>query len=84
MGFDWVFVNPIQRTGASRSLYSIADYFEINPVLLDAGNPMPSEQQVREMTADTHAVGLKQSDQTEQRSWRSDTTAMAYVCLCGV
>lgn len=31
MGFDWVFVNPVQRTGASGSLYSIADYFALNP-----------------------------------------------------
>ena len=35
MGFDWVFVNPIQQLGASRSLYSIADYFRFNPALLD-------------------------------------------------
>ena len=34
MGFDWVFVNPIQKLGRSGSLYSIADYFAINPVLL--------------------------------------------------
>jgi starch synthase (maltosyl-transferring) len=31
MGFDWVYVNPIQQLGASRSLYSIADYFRLNP-----------------------------------------------------
>ena len=36
MGFDWVFVNPIQQLGASRSLYSIADYFRVNPAFLDA------------------------------------------------
>jgi starch synthase (maltosyl-transferring) len=36
MGFDWVFVNPIQLSGASRSLYSIADYFRFNPALLDS------------------------------------------------
>jgi len=34
MGFDWVYVNPIQRTGASGSLYSIADCFQLNPALL--------------------------------------------------
>lgn len=28
MGFNWVYVNPIQKLGASRSLYSIADYFQ--------------------------------------------------------
>jgi len=39
MKFDWVFLNPIQRTGASGSLYSIADYFAINPALLDPASP---------------------------------------------
>ncbi|MFA7005712.1 MAG: alpha-amylase, partial [Verrucomicrobiia bacterium] len=34
MGFDWVFVNPIQQLGESRSLYSIADYSRFNPALL--------------------------------------------------
>src|ERR1039457_2011270 len=29
------FVNPIQQLGASRSLYSIVDYFRFNPALLD-------------------------------------------------
>src|SRR6476646_7966430 len=58
MGFDWVFVNPIQQPGASRSLYSIADYFGINPVLLDPAHAS-AEQQVREMTAGAHREGLK-------------------------
>lgn len=34
MGFDWIFVNPVQKTGASGSLYSIADYFQLNPKLI--------------------------------------------------
>ena len=34
MGFDWVFVNPIQKLGRSGSLYSISDYLKINPALL--------------------------------------------------
>ncbi|MCH9699171.1 MAG: alpha-amylase [Gammaproteobacteria bacterium] len=34
MGFDWIFVNPVQRTGASGSLYSIADYFQLNPAFV--------------------------------------------------
>ena len=37
MGFDWVFVNPIQKLGRSGSLYSIADYLAINPALLTPG-----------------------------------------------
>jgi starch synthase (maltosyl-transferring) len=31
MGFDWVFANPVQRPGASGSIYSIADYFRAQP-----------------------------------------------------
>jgi starch synthase (maltosyl-transferring) len=59
MGFDWVFVNPIQQLGASRSLYSIADYFRINPAFLDSASAASPEDQVRQMTATAHAAGLK-------------------------
>jgi hypothetical protein len=32
MGFDWVFVNPVQKARqSSGSLYSIADYFQTQP-----------------------------------------------------
>jgi len=59
MGFNWVFVNPIQRPGASRSLYSIADYFAVNPLLLDRQSGASSEEQVRQMTEAGRAEGLK-------------------------
>jgi starch synthase (maltosyl-transferring) len=59
MGFDWVFVNPIQQLGASRSLYSIADYFRVNPAFLDPKSNAPPEEQVRQMTAQAHERGLK-------------------------
>src|SRR5204863_2470962 len=59
MDFNWLFVNPIQRPGASRSLYSIADYFEINPAFLDSDNSASPEDQVRKMTAQARAAGLK-------------------------
>jgi len=59
MGFDWVFVNPIQQLGASGSLYSIADCFSFNPVLLDHANGAPPEEQVRQMLAQAGAAGLK-------------------------
>lgn len=32
MGFNWCFLNPIQLTGASGSLYSIRDYFKLSPI----------------------------------------------------
>ncbi len=59
MGFDWVFVNPIQQSGASSSLYSIADYFRINPLLLDSQSAVSPDDQVRQMTAQARAGGLK-------------------------
>jgi starch synthase (maltosyl-transferring) len=59
MGFDWAFVNPIQQLGESRSLYSISDYFQINPALLDPASTASPDEQVRAMTAQAHAAGLK-------------------------
>lgn len=59
MGFNWVYINPVQKTGASRSLYSIADYFELNPALIDAASSVPPEEQCRQMAAHGHAAGLK-------------------------
>jgi starch synthase (maltosyl-transferring) len=59
LGFDWVFINPIQQLGASRSLYSIADYFRFNPALLNERNGASPEDQVKEMTAQAHALGSK-------------------------
>ena len=59
MGFDWVFVNPIQRLGASGSLYSLADPFGVNPVLLDSAGAASPEEQVRQMLAQARDAGLK-------------------------
>ena len=35
MAFDWVFVNPFHATGGSGSLYAVADYYRLNPLLRD-------------------------------------------------
>jgi starch synthase (maltosyl-transferring) len=48
MGFDWIFVNPVQKPGRSGSLYSIADHFELNPRLVDpTASPQNPEKQLR-------------------------------------
>jgi starch synthase (maltosyl-transferring) len=47
MGFDWVFVNPIQQPGRSGSLYSIADYFRINKALLKPRSRKTPERRSR-------------------------------------
>ena len=58
MGFDWVFVNPIQKLGRSNSLYSIADYFAINKVLLSPGSKRAPDDQVRAMAETAEGLGL--------------------------
>lgn len=58
MGFNWVFVNPVQRLGASGSLYSIADYFGLNPALADPGSADPPEEQMRKAAAMARELGL--------------------------
>lgn len=58
MGFNWVFVNPIQEPGMSGSIYAIKNFFEINPVLLES-NAGGSEQQVREMVGAAGEQGLR-------------------------
>jgi starch synthase (maltosyl-transferring) len=72
LGFDWIFVNPIQQLGRSGSLYSIADYFSINPSLVRMGSGSGAspehraneaaaaspEEQVRAMAATAREQGL--------------------------
>jgi starch synthase (maltosyl-transferring) len=59
MGFDWVFLNPIQRLGASHSLYSIADYFRFNEEFLEPGNSESPEEQFQHVMNAARDSGLK-------------------------
>jgi starch synthase (maltosyl-transferring) len=59
MGFDHLFINPIQQPGMSGSLYAVRDYFRINPFFLDPTRKAAPEQQVRQMIDQAHAAGLK-------------------------
>lgn len=58
MGFDWVFVNPIQRLGQSRSLYSIADHFAINETFVSPDSGCTPEEQVRAVIAEAEGLGM--------------------------
>ncbi len=58
MGFDWVFVNPIQRLGQSRSLYSIADHFAINETFVSRESTRTPEEQVRAVIAESERLGM--------------------------
>lgn len=59
MGFDWIFVNPIQRSGRSGSLYSIADYFAIDERFIDPASDLAPEQQMRGTIRHARSLGLE-------------------------
>jgi starch synthase (maltosyl-transferring) len=59
MGFNWVFVNPIQRTGRSQSLYSVAEYNEFDPRLLDPKSSLAPETQFRSTVEAAQGLGLQ-------------------------
>lgn len=59
MGFNWVFVNPIQMTGRSGSIYSIADYFDFNPLFLDRESSLAPREQVKAAVASAERMGLR-------------------------
>ncbi len=58
LGFDWIYVNPIQQSGHSSSLYSIADYFLIDKRFLKPRSRHTPEEQVRDMTDTAENLGL--------------------------
>lgn len=58
MGFNWIFVNPVQRPGSSGSLYSVADYFGFNPLLVDETSKLTEAQQFQAAVNGAHKLGL--------------------------
>lgn len=59
MGFDWIFINPVQKPGYSGSLYSIVDYFDLHPLLADPESKLPLEKQLKAALATAEQLGLK-------------------------
>lgn len=59
MGFDWIFVNPVQQPGRSGSLYSITDYFQLNTKLDDTSSSLSPERQLRHAVNFAEAKGLR-------------------------
>ena len=59
MGFDWIFINPIHYPGYSGSLYSIKDYFRLNPLITDASDPKTAAGEFKRMVRDAESLGLK-------------------------
>jgi starch synthase (maltosyl-transferring) len=59
MGFDWIFVNPVQKPGHSGSLYSIADYFALNPLMVDEESKLSPEAQIKQATKAAEGHGVR-------------------------
>ena len=57
MAFDWVFVNPFHATGGSGSLYAVADYYRLNPLLRD-GETADDDALLRDFTAAARERGV--------------------------
>lgn len=58
LGFDWVFINSFHYAGYSGSLYSIKDYYTIDPRLVDSTVGPPLEQ-LEQMIQTAKQLGLK-------------------------
>jgi starch synthase (maltosyl-transferring) len=58
LGFDWVFINAFHYAGYSGSLYSIKDYYAIDPRLIDSDAGSPFDQ-LRRMIEKANQLGLK-------------------------
>jgi starch synthase (maltosyl-transferring) len=58
LGFNWIFINSFHYSGYSGSLYSIKDYYAIDPRLIDpqAGSPTA---QLEQMSHTATRLGLK-------------------------
>ncbi len=59
MGFNWVFVNPVQYPGYSGSLYSIKDYFSLHHLLIDPESSRTPEEQLREVIKTAEKRGMR-------------------------
>ena len=59
MGFNWLYVNPLQLPGKSGSLYAIADYFDFNPLFIDQKSEKKPDEQVKEMIQAAEKSGLQ-------------------------
>jgi len=56
MGFTWIFVNPFHQSGFSGSLYSVRDYYAVDPRLLEG--PSRAQDQLRRMIEMSSRLGL--------------------------
>ena len=59
MGFNWIFVNPVQYPGFSGSLYSIKNYFRFNPLFVSNKSKKSPQEQIKETNQKADKLGLR-------------------------
>ncbi len=59
LGFDWVFINPIQRSGSSGSLYSVDDYYALDGRMVDSTRRMSPDDQLREVIETAKSLNMQ-------------------------
>ncbi len=59
MHFNWIFINPIQMSGFSGSMYSIKDYYQIDPRYLAKRSKFSPEEQFRLVINRAHKLRLR-------------------------
>jgi starch synthase (maltosyl-transferring) len=59
MGFNWIFINPIQDCGYSGSMYAIKDHYRIDRRYLNPGSRLSEKKQFRAVLDQAHSLGLK-------------------------
>jgi len=58
MGFNWIFINSFFEPGFSGSIYSIKDYYRINPLLISGGNATSPMDTLRRLVDEARRSGL--------------------------
>lgn len=59
MGFNTIYLNPFQKMGASKSLYSIVDYFEFDPNIMVGLSHEEGVNELRTFIKKCKGIGLK-------------------------
>lgn len=59
MGFDWIYLNPLHYPGFSGSLYSVKNYYQINPQFLNPKSSKDEFGQLKKVIASAKKLGLK-------------------------
>ncbi len=60
MGFNWIYINPLNYTGFSGSLYSIKDFYKFNPIFANKEAEDPhSWDDLKGFVKKCHAMDIK-------------------------